>query len=90
MMIDSAFIMIYLRRFASANSIAELHITQRQQEERYRYHDKDHVLHATSFKCTNFSSRSELDQYRQVQPDLSLAKIRRPPDNKLETGYIAG
>ena len=81
--------MIYLRRFASANSIAELHITQRQQEERYRYHDKDHVLHAISFKCTNFSSRSELDQYRQVQPDLILAKIRRPPDNKLVTGYIA-
>jgi hypothetical protein len=47
MTIDSAFIMIYLRRFASANAIAELHVTQRQQEERYRDRDKDHVLHGT-------------------------------------------
>jgi hypothetical protein len=43
----------------------------------------------TSFKCTNFSSPSELDQYRQVPPVLILAKIWRPPDNKLVTGYIA-
>jgi hypothetical protein len=28
------------------------------------------------------SSRSELDQYRQVQPVLILAKIRRPPRNR--------
>jgi hypothetical protein len=35
---------------SSANSIAELHITQRQQEERYRDHNKDQVLHTTSFK----------------------------------------
>jgi len=41
MMIDSAFILI----LSSANSIAELHITERQHEEDYRNHHKDHVLH---------------------------------------------
>jgi hypothetical protein len=34
---------------SSANSIAELHIANRQHEEHYGYDDKDQVLHASSF-----------------------------------------
>jgi hypothetical protein len=32
---------------SSVNSIAELHISKRQQEERYRDDNKNHVLHRT-------------------------------------------
>jgi hypothetical protein len=50
-MIDSAFIMdLPPAIWSSANSIAELHITERQQEESYRNHNKDHVLHTISSK----------------------------------------
>jgi hypothetical protein len=56
---------------ASANSIAELDITKRQQEERYRDHDKDQVLHGASYK-RNFYSRLEFYQYGQVRPILIL------------------
>src|SRR5258708_7602807 len=34
---------------SSANSIAELHIANRQHEEHQGYYDKDQVLHASSF-----------------------------------------
>jgi hypothetical protein len=43
------------------DSIAELHIAQRQQEERYRDDDEDQVLHGTSSKC-------EVRSIKQVSP----------------------
>lgn len=51
MTIDSAFIRIASDDFFSTNTIAELHISDRQQEKRYRNHNKDQIEHTTSSKC---------------------------------------
>jgi hypothetical protein len=58
---------------SSANSIAEFHIGQRQQEERYRDHDKDHVLHTTSSQ-----SRPGFARINKASQALLPALIRKP------------
>src|SRR5208282_4761354 len=75
MMIDSAFIFICLSDLSSANSIAELHITQRQQEEHYRDYHKDHVLHTTSSNCKLASCQPQnLTRMSMSTNDSSLRK----------------
>src|SRR5882762_3060510 len=88
MTIDSAFIIIYLRmiylrrlvlsefdrRIAHNPAIAGRTLPLRRKRSRLAYN-------LLQMQIT-FPSRSELDQYRQVQPVLILAKIRRPPRNR--------
>src|ERR1700674_3118811 len=81
-MIDSAFIMIYLRRLVLSEfdrriahnpAIAGRTLSQPRQRSR--------LARNPLLMQTNFSSRSELDQYGQVQAVLILAQIRCPPRN---------
>src|SRR5216684_4588273 len=82
MMIDSAFIIIYLsefdRRIAHNPATIRRKLSQPRQRSRFAYK----LLQVR----TTVSSRSELDQYCQVQPVLILAKIRRPPRNRRTKG----
>src|SRR6202521_4153727 len=86
-MIDSAFIMIYLRRLVLSEfdrriahnpAIAGRTLSQPRQRSR--------LARNPLLMQTNFSSRSELDQYGQVQAVLILAQIRCPPRNLRASG----